>query len=195
MRRAAAAALGLLLLGCSASTSPTGAVQSQTASQPRTGPVISAPPVTPPTPPGDVSVAFACKDFSGGKSGTSNVTAVRLGEQAAFDRFVLQFDSQVPTFTAKRQSKATFVQGASGQPVTLVGSAGVLITLRQTNQTGTYSGPTDITHPEYTILKEARVVQDNEAVVQWAIGLASPVCMRAFTLSDPARLVIDFSTT
>jgi hypothetical protein len=79
--------------------------------------------------------------------------------------------------------------------MTLIGSAGVLITLKQTNQGGTYTGPTDVTQPGFTILKEARVVQDFEGTVQWGIGLASPVCMRAFTLSEPARLVIDFSTT
>ena len=155
--------------------------------------MISAPPVTPPTPPGDIAAVFACKDMSGGKTGTTNVIATRTGEQAGFDRFVIQFDSQVPAYTIKRQAKATFTQGASGQPITLVGSAGVLITLKGASQ-DTYSGSTDITQPEFAILKEVRVVQAFEGTVQWGIGLASPVCMRAFTLSDPARLVIDFST-
>ena len=182
------------MLSCTAASSPV-ASTSQTATQARIGPVISAPPVTPPSAPGDNNTVFACKDTSGGASGTSNVTAVRTGEDPSFDRFVLQFDSRVPAYTVKRQAKATFTQGASGQTITLVGSSGVLITLKSTNQSGSYTGPTDITHPEFTILKEARVVQDFEGTVQWGIGLASPVCMRAFTLSDPARLVIDFSTT
>ena len=182
------------MVACSAATAPV-ASNSQTATQARTGPIISVPPVSPPTAPGDNTTVFACKDMSGGASGASNVTAVRTGEQPAYDRFVLQFDSRVPAYTVKRQAKATFTQGASGQTMTLVGSSGVLITLKSTSQSGTYTGPTDITHPEFTILKEARVVQDFEGTVQWGIGLASPVCMRAFTLSDPARLVIDFSTT
>jgi len=193
VRLAALAALSIFMLGCTAATTPAGAINSQTATQARTGPEISPPPVTPPTPPGYVTVAFACKDMSGGKTGTTNVIAVRTGEQAGFDRFVIQFDSQIPAYTIKHQSKATFTQGASGQPITLVGSAGVLITLKSTSQE-TYSGPTDITHPEYAILKEARVVEAFEGTVQWGIGLASPVCMRVFTLSDPVRLVIDFST-
>ncbi len=193
MRLAALAALSVFMLGCTAATTPVGAINSQTATQARTGPAISPPPVTPPTPRGEITIAFACKDMSGGKTGTTNAVAVRTGEQAGFDRFVIQFDSQVPAYTVKRQAKATFTQGASGQPITLVGSAGVLITLTGTSQ-DTYSGSTDITHPEFAILKEARVVQAFEGTVQWGIGLASPVCMRAFTLSDPARLVIDFST-
>jgi hypothetical protein len=194
VHRAALAALTFLLVACSAAPAPV-ASTSQAASQSRTGPIISPPPVTPPTAPGDNTTVFACKDTSGGATGTSNVTAVRAGEEASFDRFVLQFDSKVPAYTVKRQAKATFTQGASGQTMTLVGSFGVLITLKATNQSGSYTGPTDITHPEFAILKEARVVQDFEGTVQWGIGLASPVCMRAFTLSDPARLVIDFSTT
>jgi hypothetical protein len=151
--------------------------------------------VTPPTPPGNIVQPFVCKDVTGGTAGTANVTAIRLDEQQSFDRFVLQFDSQVPVYTIKRQTKATFVQGASGQTLALEGSAGILITLHQTNQSASYSGSTDITHPEFLVLKEARVVQDYEGVVQWGLGLASPTCMRAFTLSDPARLVIDFTTT
>jgi len=196
VRWAALAALSVFLLGCTASSTPVGAVNSQAATQARTGPVISPPPVTPPTPPGDVAIAFACKDAFGGKpeTPTANVIAVRVGEQADFDRFVLQFDSKVPPFTVKRQAKPTFVQGASGQPVTLNGSIGVLITLHSTSQASTYSGPTDITHPEFAVLKEAKVIEDFEGTVQWGIGLAPPSCMRAFTLSDPARLVIDFST-
>ncbi len=194
MRKAALVALSLLMLGCSTSTSPVSSV-TQPATSTRTGPFISPPPVTPPTPPGDNVPAFACKDVSGGKSGSANVTSVRLGEQTGFDRFVLQFDSQVPTYTVKRQSKATFTLGASGQQVTLVGSVGVVITVRSASEAGSYSGPTDITHPEFAVLKEARVLQDFEGTLQWAIGLASPSCIRTFTLTDPSRLVVDFSTT
>jgi len=169
-------------------------INSQTATAARTGPVISPPPVTPPTPPGDNLAAFACKDVSGGKAGSANVTAVRAGEQTGFDRFVLQFDSQVPVYTIKRQTKTTFTQGASGQTISVGGSSALLITLHQAHQSGSYTGSTDIQHPDYAVFREAVVVQDFEGVVQWGIGLASPACIRAFTLSDPARLVIDFST-
>src|SRR5438270_7396566 len=124
----------MFMLGCTAATTPVGAINSQTATHARTGPEISPPPVTPPTPRGDIRIPFACKDASGGKIGTTNVIAVRTGEQAGFDRFVVQFDSQVPAYTVKRQAKAIFTEGASGQPITLVGSAGVLITLKSTSQ-------------------------------------------------------------
>jgi len=136
-----------------------------------------------------------CKDASGGTAGSANVTAVRAAQQNGYDRFVLQFDSIVPTYTVKRQAKPVFVQGAIGQPVTLAGSAGVLITLHSAAEAGTYSGPTDMVESGFPILEEARVTQDFEGTVQWGLGLASPACMRVFLLTDPARLVIDFQTT
>ena len=43
----------------------------------------------------------------------------RTSEQTGYDRFVLQFDGIVPTFTVKRQLKPVFTTGASGQQVTL----------------------------------------------------------------------------
>lgn len=183
------------MVGCTATTAPVSSVNSHAATSARTGPVISPPSVTPPTPPGDNVPAFACKDGAGGKSGSAGVTAVRLGEQVTFDRFVLQFDSQVPAYTVKRQAKATFVLGASGQSTTLVGSAGAVITVRSASVSGTYSGPSDIANPQFAVIKEAKLIQDFEGTVQWAIGLSSPACERTFTLTDPARLVVDFSTT
>jgi hypothetical protein len=107
---------------------------------------------------------------------------------------VLQFDTKVPTFIVKRQAKPIFKNGASGQSVTLNGTAGVLVQVRSASASGTYSGPTDISHPDYAVLVEAKLVEDFEGYLSWGIGLTKPTCVRAFTLSDPARLVIDFKT-
>ena len=195
MRAAACAALSFVLLGCTATTSPTAAVTSNPASSARTAPVISPPPVTPPTPPGTNLPAFACKDATGGSAGIVGVDAVRVDQHSGYDRFVLQFDSQVPVFTVKRQAKPVFTQGASGQTITLSGTAGVLVTVHSASQSGTYSGPTDFTQAGFPVLKEARLTEDFEGTVAWGLGLGSPACMRVFTLASPARLVIDFVTT
>lgn len=154
--------------------------------------MISPPPVTPPTPPGTNLPDFACKDMAGGSAGTAGVTAVRVDEHPTYDRFVLQFDSQVPVYSIKRLSKPVFTQGASGQTITLSGTTGVLVTLHSTSQSASYIGPTDFPHADFAVLKETRLTQDFEGTVQWGLGLSAPACMRAFTLSDPARLVIDF---
>jgi hypothetical protein len=159
------------------------------------GPRISNPPVTPPTPPGTHLPAFACADASGGKTGVANVITARAGAQQGYDRFVLQFDSIVPTYSVKRQSKPVFPMGPSGQTVTLSGTAGVLITVHSATGATTFVGSRDLIHSDFRILKEARQTQDFEGYVSWALGLSKPVCMRVFTLSDPARLVVDLQTT
>jgi hypothetical protein len=154
------------------------------------GPRVSAPPVSP-SPPGTNLPAFACADASGGTVGVANAIAARVGEQDGYDRFVLQLDGIVPTYTVKRQARPVFNLGASGQTVTLSGTAGVLVSVFSATGATTFTGERDQVHPEFQSLKEAREVQDFEGHVQWGLGLAKPTCMRVFTLKDPARLVVD----
>jgi len=163
----------------------------QAASKPR----ITPPAVTPPTPPGTNLPAFKCADVSGGTPGSANVTAVRVAEQVGYDRLVLQFDTKVPSYTVKRQAKPVFKTGGSGQTVTLNGSAGVLVQVHSASEASTYSGPTDFSHGEFLVLNEAKNTEDFEGYVSWAVGLSKAACLRAFTLSDPPRLIVDFSTT
>ena len=122
----------------------------------------------------------------------ANMTAARVEEQTDYDRFVLQMDSIVPTFTVTRQAKPVFQQGASGQSVTLKGTAGVLVTVHSATGATTFAGSTDIVNAQNQVLLEARQLQDYEGYVSWGLGLAQPSCMRVFTLDSPARLVIDF---
>lgn len=195
MLRAAVAVLGAALLAtaCNPSTTPAASVSSDAATSARTGPVISPPPVTPPTPPGTNLPDFACKDTSGGAVGTVGVTAVRLSEEPGYDRFVLQFDSHVPSYSVKRQAKPVFTQ-TSGQTITLSGTAGVQVVLHGASQSASYTGPTDFPQADFAVLKEARLTQDFEGTVSWGLGLSSSACFRVFPLTDPARLVIDLQT-
>ncbi len=200
MRLTVAALLCLVLAGCA----PLGAPASPAANATSTpvpsfdpmasGPRFSQPPVSPPTPPSITLPGFACADSAGGKAGvTANVTDVRVGQQTDYDRFVLQFDGTVPTYTAKRQTSPTFPMGASGQKVTLSGTYGVLVTVHVAAETATYNGSTDMSTGEFRIIKEARLTQDFEGYVSWALGLDHAACMRTFTLTGPARLIVDFS--
>jgi len=155
------------------------------------GPRISQPPVAPPTPPGTNLPDFACTDFSGGKTGVANTITARVGELATYDRFVLQFESIVPTYSVTRQDKPVFPLGASGQTVTLSGTAGVLVRVHSATGATTFTGSTDLIHPEFQVLKEARQTEDFEGYVSWGLGVSKPTCIRAFALNDPARLVVD----
>lgn len=185
----------MLLTACSTAPSPTAAISPGTATAGRTGPVISPPPVTPPTPPGDLALAFNCTDAKGGSAASVHVTDVRVTQEDGFDRFVIQFDGNVPAFTIHRQSKPVFTQGA-GQTITLSGTVGVLVQLHTATGSGTYEGPTDFTQAGFRVLKEARLTQDADGTVAWGLGLGTTACMRVFQPAiSPSRLIIDFATT
>jgi hypothetical protein len=198
MRAAAILAVGLILAACGSSPpASSGAVApsaSGTPSQVASAPRITPPAVTPPTPPGTSLPAFACTDASGGTAGVANETDVRVGAQSTYDRFVLQFDSTVPAYTVTRQNNPVFKQPASGQSITLSGTAGALVQVHTATGANTYTGPTDFVHPEFLVLNEAKLTGDFEGYVSWGLGLSRPACLRTFTLSNPPRLVVDFTS-
>lgn len=195
MRAGLVLALISLLTGCGPSLAPSpagspaaGGAGPSAASATR----ITPPPVTPPTPPGTDLPAFACADASGGKTGVANFTAARVGAQTGYDRFVMQFDSIVPTYSVKRLTSPTFTMGASGQPVTLAGTAGVEVKVHSATGGTSFTGSTDILTPNNPVIKEARQTQDFEGYVSWGVGVSQLTCMRVFVLDNPARLVVDF---
>jgi hypothetical protein len=195
----AAAILTLLILTACGSSSPAVSVAAPTdvsgaRTQPASAPRITPPPVTPPTAPGTNLPAFACADTSGGTAGVANETDVRVGEQSTYDRFVLQFDSTVPPYTVKRQNSPVFKVGSSGQSITLSGTAGAAVQVHIATGANTYSGPIDFVRPEFLVLNEARLTGDFEGYLSWGLGLSRAACLRAFTLIDPPRLVVDFTT-
>jgi hypothetical protein len=201
MRAAAILGLCLVLAGCTSSVGPV-ASGTRTGGDPFpspstglvSGPRISPPPVSPPTPPGTNLPAFACADGAGGAAGIANVTDVRVTPYSGFDRFVLQFDSSVPAYTVKRQPTPVFKAGASGESFTLSGTAGALVQVHSAFESSTYAGPIDFTNAGYLVVNEARLMQDFEGYVSWGLGLSHAACLRTFTLSDPPRLVVDFTS-
>jgi hypothetical protein len=196
MRTARILCLSVLVAACGPTLAPAATVSSSPSPAPvASAPRIAQPPVTPPAPPGTNLPAFACANASGGKTGVANAVTARVAEQTGYDRFVLQFDSTVPSYTIKRQASPTFSSGASGQTITLSGTSGVLVDVQSATGANTFTGPTDFSHGEFLVLKEARQTQDFEGHLSWGLGLGKPACLRSFTLSDPARLVIDFATT
>ena len=194
MRPALVLCLSVLLAACGPALAPAAAITPSASPGPASATRIQQPPVKPPTPPGTNLPAFACANASGGKTGVANVVAARVAEQTGYDRFVLQFDSTVPSYTVKRQSTPVFPLGASGQFITLSGTSGVLVRVHSATGANTFTGSTDLTHAEYPVLKEARQTEDFEGYVSWGLGLSKAACLRTFTLAGPDRLVVDFST-
>jgi hypothetical protein len=150
---------------------------------PSATPIVAAAPTT------------ACATSSGGVSSMANVTGVRVGTAAGYDRFVIQFDGPVPAYTSTPQDSPAFMQDATGQNLQLQGSSGIKIVVHGASGTDlngkqTFTGSQDL-KPGYPVLKEARQVGDFERTFSWGLGLSQPACLQVTILTGPDRLVVD----
>jgi hypothetical protein len=137
---------------------------------------------------------FTCTDRSGGVAGTAaTVSAVRIAHHDGYDRLVIGFatSNTMPQYQLTQQATSHFVRDASGQPVTLDGSAGIRAVLR--NADITPGAPTEL-KPALPSIREAAQIGNFERVVSYGVGLATPACFRVLELSGPTRLVIDVQT-
>ena len=124
------------------------------------------------------------------------VSDVRTGTHDGYDRITITFTDGLPgSISLKPQNSATFASGGGqGGNVTIAGHAGILVTMSSADEHTSYTGPTDL-KTGYAVLAEARQIQDFEGYVQWALGLQTTACYRAFTLANPTRLVIDIQNS
>ena len=137
---------------------------------------------------------FLCQDQSGGSSGlATQLTNIRPASHAGdgYDRIVFDFSGGIPSWDLTRQESATFVRDASGQNVTLDGSAGLKLVLRDVDLG--VAVPGDL-KPGFTSIREIAQLGNFERVVTYGIGLSSSRCVRVLQLSN-SRLVIDVATT
>jgi len=137
---------------------------------------------------------FLCQDQSGGSSGvTATLTNIRPGSHAGdgYDRVVFDFNGGIPSWDLTRQESPTFTHDASGQPVTLDGSAGLKLVLRLADVAGGVAS--DLT-PRFTSIREVAQLGNFEHQLTYGIGLSSSQCVRVLQLSN-SRLVVDVATT
>src|SRR5438067_13043219 len=138
--------------------------------------------------------AFTCTDKSGGTgSAAGTVYDIRVAHHNGYDRLVIGFPTAnaMPQYQLNRQTTAHFVRDASGQPVTLQGSAGIRLVLRNSDIVS--GSPSDL-KPNLPEIREVAQIGNFERVVSYGIGLATPACVRVLELSGPTRLVIDVQT-
>ena len=156
------------------------------------------------SPTADASLpAFVCNSYTGLVAKTTSppappvayIDGVRTGTHAGYDRITIEFSNSTPgKVVLTTQNSATFTQGASGQSVTLAGSAGLLVVVHGADEHTAYNGATDF-KTGYPVLLEARQMEDFEGTVQWGLGLSKSACYRAFFLANPTRLVVDIQTS
>ena len=126
---------------------------------------------------------------SGGVGPGNQVTieSVTVGHHVGFDRVVITSRDGRPAVTVSYVSQVR--QDASGQPISLLGSAFLSVTLRNT----TPSSPQPTITPGFPALRQLKGAGDFEAVTSYGIGQASKAGFRVFTLSAPDRVVIDLA--
>src|SRR3989442_7072464 len=138
--------------------------------------------------------AFTCADRAGGVAGASGtVYDVRVAHHDGYDRLVIGFPTtnSMPEYQINRQTTAHFVRDASGQPVTLSGSAGIRVVLRNAD---TVSGAPSDLKPNLPEIREVAQIGDFERVVGYGVGLSTPACIPVLELSGPTRPVYDVPT-
>lgn len=206
---AAIAALSIVfarpLLGLPpASPSPTRPGPSPTvaASSPTVGvvvtPATTALPRPTPTPTRTPTTTCPPVPAGGRTGGFHSLVDVRVGRQPGFDRVVFDFGQEknaqddVPAFHIERASSFTAI---SGQPVPVQGTVFWSVRIEGASiadQSGNlvYTGPRDL-DPTTALVRDVKQVEDFEAQMIWAIGLAQLECPRVTVLRSPLRLVID----
>lgn len=109
---------------------------------------------------------------------------------APYDRFVLEFEGgEVPPAAWLRPQKTATFAGTGNQLLELPGTAGLILTAAGGIQT---TGTTKVAAaPGTSSFMGAAEIENFEGYSEWGIGLSKETCYRAFTLTDPPRIVVD----
>jgi hypothetical protein len=138
------------------------------------------------------------------KAGTNNpkvpedmpmLVAIRTGSHDGYDRVVLEFRNDLPSW---RVGYVDEVSSESGATVPLAGSASLFAQVdpawahdqNTPSNEATYSGPRSLT-PGYPTLRQVRWVDEFEGHLTFGLGLQRQVGFQVLELRGPSRLVID----
>jgi len=122
--------------------------------------------------------------------GGSAITDVRVGANEGFDRFVVEFAGEVGAYFVSYVDAVT--QDGSGDVVPVEGEALIQVSLNGV--------PNEPPAPQETInanlsglLQVVGAGAGFEATVSYGLGTTEQTGFRAFTLTDPSRLVVDIA--
>jgi hypothetical protein len=97
--------------------------------------------------------------------------------------------SPLQPYEVRTQTTSTFTLDPKGVAVTLDGSRGVQVVLRDASNHVGFTGATDV-RTGLPAIREARLTGDFEGVVTWSLGVDGPAFVRVTTLADPNRLIV-----
>jgi hypothetical protein len=121
------------------------------------------------------------------------VTGIRVGRHAHFDRIVIDLHGSAPSYRVRYER--TLHRDASGKVVNLLGPASLRIVL-SANGHDVNTGTSTVTTPlrtkwRFDAVRETAVIGDFEAVFSVGVGLADKTPFRVRTLHHPTRIVVD----
>jgi hypothetical protein len=125
----------------------------------------------------------------GGPGHQVTIGSVSVGrhDSEGFDRIVFTIADGLPAVTAKYVPQVT--ADGSGQPVPLLGTAFIQVTMQLT----TNGSPQQAITPRFRALQQVKGAGDFEAVTSYGLGQATRAGFRVFTLTAPNRVVIDLA--
>lgn len=133
----------------------------------------------------------AVADPNTAPDGQPELLAVNVGHHATYDRVVFRFSGPTPGYNVRYVRRVT--ADPSGLPVRLDGDAVITVTMHSvaSAQAGKPAAPQGRQRPRFPALREVAGAGDFEGHVSFGLGTSSKSGFRAFTLSNPDRLVVD----
>jgi hypothetical protein len=135
--------------------------------------------------------ALSVADPNTAPGGQPQLLRVTTGHHPTYDRVVFRFSSRAPGYDVRYVRQAT--ADGSGNPVALTGNAFLRVTMHSvaSAQAGKPPAPQGRQRPLYPQLRALVGTGDFEGYVSYTLGLRSKSGFRAFTLTNPDRLVVD----
>jgi hypothetical protein len=123
------------------------------------------------------------------------LVAIRTGSHDGYDRVVLQFRNDLPSWEVRYVRRVTSESGAT---LRLEGEASLFVQVDPAwghdqdtpPYAPTYTGPRTLI-PRYPTLRQVRWVDDFEGHLTFGVGLRGRVGFRVLELREPSRLAID----
>jgi AMIN domain len=124
-----------------------------------------------------------------------DLTAIQVGEQAAYDQAVFQFATGIPHYSISYVS--AIVQNPNGTPVPLPGRSFLRVTFDPAREASnlpigpsSYPGPGTIS-PYFPTLLQISAAGNFEGHLSFGLGLSGRARYQVYTLTNPDRVVID----
>jgi hypothetical protein len=126
--------------------------------------------------------------------GSAELTGLRAGRHAGFDRVVFELNGPIPSYYSVRYVPVVRLDG-SGAALRLRGSAFLEVVVRAPTHDQHYRpvlSPTRL-RPDFPALREVNAPGSYEGQTTAGIGVTSKVGFRVLELANPTRIVIDLA--